>query len=98
MNTKFNEQNATKLALMVVGNINSKKANLYQTYHIKGDNEEQIKFQIEIAKFQDKNRYFIEADHSTYPDYNGDRINSKQYQTVCRFFNKVNKILTNYTF
>ena len=95
---QLTDDNAMKLVIKIVGNYASGKAELGKTYTtICGI---QFKVTIAVNPFKkNKGRYYIEADHSTYPNPLGKnkRLDDEDYQAACRFINKANITLCNYS-
>ena len=96
-----NETNneAIKLAIKVAGNFASGNAEIGKTYKTVGS----IEFYVTIEAnpyHKGRNRYYINADHDTYPhDLGKDaRCNDKRYQWCCKFINEANAILCDYPF
>jgi len=86
--SKFNEQNASKLAAGIIGQMAMGNAHTYIWYVVEG-----VHFYITIEDFgkTGKKRYFINAKHEEYPREEGkDIISDKTYQNACTFFNNVN--------
>lgn len=99
MNTKFTDNNAIKLAMMILGNTANGKARIGRTYYVNGDNSEKIAFTISVQSWNGgKSRYFVNADHTTFNGYGDNMISNKTYLNICHFFNRVNELLVNFLF
>lgn len=95
---QLTNENAQKLVIKIVGNYASGKAKLGMTYNtICGIH---FKVSIEVNPFKKhKGRYYVIADHNTFPNPLGEnkRLEDEDYQTACRFINKVNLALCDYS-
>jgi hypothetical protein len=95
---QLSNENVLKLVIKIVGNYASGKAQLGMTYTtICGI---QFKVTVEANPFKkNKSRYYVIAEHSTFPNPMGEgkRLEDEDYQAACRFINKVNLALCDYS-